>query len=210
MYFILLFFGFHDKISLKEKRSVYEKIAVLCKDGFEEIEALTPVDVLRRANVHVDLVGMDDLKVTSSHQITIQMDCVFNDQIKEYDGIVIPGGLPGATNLRDDARVIEIVQQFNQEYKLIAAICAGPIVLAKAGILKDKICTCSPGFETQLTGANYQEAIVQKDDHIITGKGPAAALEFGYTILESLGYDSSNLRQGMQYEYLMNVEAHKE
>ena len=87
---------------------------------------------------------------------------------------------------------------------------AGPIVLAKAGILKDKICTCSPGFETQLTGANYQEAIVQKDDYIITGKGPAAALEFGYTILESLGYDSSNLRQGMQYEYLMNVEAHKE
>ena len=108
-----------------------KKIAVLCKDGFEEIEALTPVDVLRRANVHVDLVGMDDLKVTSSHQITIQMDCVFNDQIKEYDGIVIPGGLPGATNLRDDARVIEIVQQFNQEHKLIAAICAGPIVLAK-------------------------------------------------------------------------------
>ena len=187
-----------------------KKIAVLCKDGFEEIEALTPVDVLRRANVHVDLVGMDDLKVTSSHQITIQMDCVFNDQIKEYDGIIIPGGLPGATNLRDDARVIEIVQQFNLEHKLIAAICAGPIVLAKAGILKDKICTCSPGFETQLTGANYQEAIVQKDDHIITGKGPAAALEFGYTILESLGYDSSNLRQGMQYEYLMNVEAHKD
>ena len=106
-----------------------KKIAVLCKDGFEEIEALTPVDVLRRANVHVDLVGMDDLKVTSSHQITIQMDCVFNDQIKEYDGIVIPGGLPGATNLRDDARVIEIVQQFNLEHKLIAAICAGPIVL---------------------------------------------------------------------------------
>ena len=104
-----------------------KKIAVLCKDGFEEIEALTPVDVLRRANVHVDLVGMDDLKVTSSHQITIQMDCVFNDQIKEYDGVVIPGGLPGATNLRDDARVIEIVQQFNQEHKLIAAICAGPI-----------------------------------------------------------------------------------
>ena len=148
--------------------------------------------------------------MTSSHQITIQMDCVFNDQIKEYDGIVIPGGLPGATNLRDDACVIEIVQQFNREHKLIAAICAGPIVLAKAGILKDKICTCSPGFETQLTGANYQEAIVQKDDYIITGKGPAAALEFGYTILESLGYDSSNLRQGMQYEYLMNVEAHKE
>ena len=186
-----------------------KKIAVLCKDGFEEIEALTPVDVLRRANVHVDLVGMDDLKVTSSHQITIQMDCVFNDQIKEYDGIVIPGGLPGATNLRDDARVIEIVQQFNQEHKLIAAICAGPIVLAKADILNGKVCTCSPGFEDQLNGANYQEAIVQRDGNVITGKGPAAALEFGYTILEMLDYDTSNLRQGMQYNYLINVEARK-
>ena len=186
-----------------------KKIAVLCKDGFEEIEALTPVDVLRRANVHVDLVGMDDLKVTSSHQITIQMDCVFNDQIKEYDGIVIPGGLPGATNLRDDARVIEIVQQFNREHKLIAAICAGPIVFAKADILNGKVCTCSPGFEDQLNGANYQEAIVQRDGNIITGKGPAAALEFGYTILETLGYDASNLRQGMQYNYLINVEAKK-
>ena len=186
-----------------------KKIAVLCKDGFEEIEALTPVDVLRRANVHVDLVGMDDLKVISSHQITIQMDCVFNDQIKEYDGIVIPGGLPGATNLRDDARVIEIVQQFNQEHKLIAAICAGPIVLAKADILNGKVCTCSPGFEDQLNGANYQEAIVQRDGNVITGKGPAAALEFGYTILEMLDYDTSNLRQGMQYNYLINVEARK-
>lgn len=187
-----------------------KKIAVLCKEGFEEIEALTPVDVLRRAGVHVDLVGMDQKEVTSSHQITIKMDCLFNDDLYQYDGVVIPGGLPGAINLRDDDRVIEIVKDFYEKGKLVSAICAGPIVLAKAGILKDKICTCSPGFETQLTGANYQEAIVQKDDHIITGKGPAAALEFGYTILESLGYDSSNLRQGMQYEYLMNVEAHKE
>ena len=135
-----------------------KKIAVLCKDGFEEIEALTPVDVLRRANVHVDLVGMDDLKVTSSHQITIQMDCVFNDQIKEYDGIVIPGGLPGATNLRDDARVIEIVQQFNLEHKLIAAICAGPISLGKAGI-SEKIKSV---LVLQVLKHNLPELIIKK------------------------------------------------
>ena len=187
-----------------------KKVAVLFHDGVEVLEALSVVDVMTRANVTCTMVGMDKLEVESSHHIKVVMDCLCDENIETYDALVIPGGLPGATNLRDDARVIEIVQQFNQEHKLIAAICAGPIVLAKAGILKDKICTCSPGFETQLTGANYQEAIVQKDDHIITGKGPAAALEFGYTILESLGYDSSNLRQGMQYEYLMNVEAHKE
>lgn len=186
-----------------------KKIVVLCKEGFEEIEALTPVDILRRAGVHVDLVGMDQKEVTSSHQITIKMDCLFNENLYQYDGIVIPGGLPGATNLRDDDRVIQIVKDFYEKGKLVSAICAGPIVLAKADILNGKVCTCSPGFEDQLNGANYQEAIVQRDGNIITGKGPAAALEFGYTILETLGYDASNLRQGMQYNYLINVEAKK-
>ena len=186
------------------------KVAVLLAEGFETIEALTTVDILRRAGVECHTFATKNQEVTTSHHITLKADKVFNEEIKEYDMVVLPGGMPGSVNLRDDERVIQLLKEFNNENKIIAAICAGPIVLAKAGILKDKICTCSPGFETQLTGANYQEAIVQKDDHIITGKGPAAALEFGYTILESLGYDSSNLRQGMQYEYLMNVEAHKE
>ena len=181
-----------------------KKIAVLFKEGYEEVEALTPVDVLRRANVYVDLVGMDSDTVMSSHQIIIKMDKVFDESIYEYDGIILPGGLPGSTNLRDDKRVINIIQDFNEKGKLVAAICAGPIALGKAGILKDKICTCAPGFEDQLTGASYQEAIVQIDGNIITGKGPAAALEFGYSILEYLGHDASALRQGMQYNYLMN------
>lgn len=181
-----------------------KKIAVLIKNGYEEVEALTPVDVLRRANIQVDLIGMDSDMVTSSHQITIKMDKTFDESIDEYDGIVLPGGLPGSTNLRDDERVINTIRKFNEEGKLVAAICAGPIALGKAGILQDKVCTCAPGFEDQLTGANYQEAIVQIDGNIITGKGPAAALEFGYSILEYLGGDSSALRQGMQYNYLMN------
>ena len=164
-----------------------KKIAVLFKDGYEEIEALTPVDILRRANVSVDMIGMDSKQVKSSHQIIIEMDKLFDETINEYDGIVLPGGLPGSTNLRDDQRVIDLIKSFHEQHKLIAAICAGPIALGKAGILKDKVCTCSPGFEDQLTGATYQEAIVQIDGNIITGKGPAAALEFGYSILEYLG-----------------------
>lgn len=181
-----------------------KKIAVLFKEGYEEVEALTPVDILRRANVQVDMIGMDSDMVTSSHQITIKMDKVFDESINEYDGIVLPGGLPGSTNLRDDERVTDLIKNFFDNGKLVAAICAGPIALAKAGVLKDKVCTCAPGFEDQLTGANYQEAIVQIDGNVITGKGPAAALEFGYSILEYLGYDASALRQGMQYNYLMN------
>lgn len=181
-----------------------KKIAVIFKDGYEEVEALTPVDILRRANVQVDMIGMDSQQVKSSHQIVISMDKLFDESIYEYDGIILPGGLPGSTNLRDDQRVIDLIKNFDENKKLVAAICAGPIALAKAGVLKDRVCTCSPGFEDQLTGANYQEAIVQVDGHIVTGKGPAAALEFGYTILEYLGYDSTSLRQGMQYQYLMN------
>lgn len=181
-----------------------KKIAVLFKEGYEEVEALTPVDILRRANVQVDMIGMDSDMVTSSHQITIKMDKVFDESIDEYDGIVLPGGLPGSTNLRDDERVTDLIKNFFDNGKLVAAICAGPIALAKAGVLKDKVCTCAPGFEDQLTGANYQETIVQIDGNVITGKGPAAALEFGYSILEYLGYDASALRQGMQYNYLMN------
>lgn len=181
-----------------------KKIAVLFKEGYEEVEALTPVDILRRANVQVDMIGMDSDMVTSSHHITIKMDKVFDESIDEYDGIVLPGGLPGSTNLRDDERVTDLIKNFFDNGKLVAAICAGPIALAKAGVLKDKVCTCAPGFEDQLTGANYQEAIVQIDGNVITGKGPAAALEFGYSILEYLGYDASALRQGMQYNYLMN------
>lgn len=181
-----------------------KKIAVLFKEGYEEVEALTPVDILRRANVQVDMVGMDSDMVTSSHQITIKMDKVFDESIDEYDGIVLPGGLPGSTNLRDDERVTDIIKNFFDQGKLVAAICAGPIALAKAGVLNGKICTCAPGFEDQLTGANYQEAIVQIDGNVITGKGPAAAMEFGYSILEYLGYDASALRQGMQYQYLMD------
>ena len=181
-----------------------KKIAVLFKDGYEEIEALTPVDILRRANVSVDMIGMDSKQVKSSHQIIIEMDKLFDETINEYDGIVLPGGLPGSTNLRDDQRVIDLIKSFHEQHKLIAAICAGPIALGKAGILKDKVCTCSPGFEDQLTGATYQEAIVQIDGNIITGKVPAAALEFGFSFLEYLGYDSQPLRQGMQYQYLMN------
>ena len=181
-----------------------KKIAVLCKDGFEEIEALAPVDILRRANFEVELVGMDELLLESSHHIGIKMDRVFGDDIYDYDGIVIPGGLPGATNLRDDNRVIKIVNDFNNKNKMLAAICAGPIVFAKANILTDKVVTCYPGVETDLPGANYQETLVQRDGNIITAKGPGAALAFGFAILEYYGVDSSNLKDAMQYNYLLN------
>ncbi len=114
-----------------------KKVAVLFHDGFEVLEALSVVDVMTRANVTCTMVGMDKLEVTSSHQIKIKMDQIY-DGLDNYDAVVIPGGMPGASNLRDDSRVIDLVKQFNHDGKIIGAICAGPIVLQEADVIKGK------------------------------------------------------------------------
>lgn len=178
------------------------KAIVLFKDGFEEIEALSVVDVLRRANITCDMIGMDSMDVTSSHQITIHMDKLFDETDYAADVVVLPGGLPGATHLRDDQRVIDLLIDFNMRGKWIAAICAGPISLEVANVIKGKKYTCSPGFEKQIPSGIYQDTLTCIDQNLITARGPAAALQFGYDILESLGQDSTNISQAMQYPYL--------
>ena len=165
-----------------------KKVAVLFHDGFEVLEALSVVDVMTRANVTCTMVGMDKLEVESSHHIKVVMDCLCDENIETY--------------LRDDKRVIDLVQKFNNANKIVAAICAGPIVLEKAGVIKDKKVTCFPGFEKELTSAIYQDTLVYQDGNIITGRGPAASLAFSYCILEALGIDSSNIQEGMQYNFL--------
>ncbi len=127
---------------------------------------------------------------------------VFDESVYESDLVVLPGGLPGATSLRDDERVIRLLKDFHEKDKWIAAICAGPISLEKAGLMKEKNYTCYPGFEEQIPSGNYQDVLVCVDDKIITGRGPAAALKFAYTILEKLGYSSQSIEEGMQYHYL--------
>ena len=138
-----------------------KKVAVLFHDGFEEVEALSVVDIMRRANVECTMVGMDKLEVTSSHQIKIKMDQIY-DGLDNYDAVVIPGGMPGASNLRDDSRVIDLVKQFNHDGKIIGAICAGPIVLQEADVIKGKTVTCYPGFEEQLIGKMPGETVQVK------------------------------------------------
>lgn len=178
------------------------KAIVLFKDGFEELEALSVVDVLRRAKVTCEMIGMDSLVVTSSHQIKIQMDKLFDEEAYEADLVVLPGGLPGATSLRDDQRVCDLLKEFNEKGKWIAAICAGPISLEKSGVIKGKKYTCYPGFEDEIVSGLHQDTLVYVDQNIITGRGPAAALECAYVILEKLGFDSQEIAKGMQYHYL--------
>ena len=163
------------------------KVIVFLADGFEEVEALTVVDYLRRVNIEVDMVSItDENQVKGAHDIKVIADKVIKGiDAGDYDGLVIPGGMPGASNLRDNEKVIELVKTMNDDSKMIAAICAGPIVLDKAGIIKGKKVTSYPGFEDQLKEAVYQETSVVRDRNIITSRGPAFAVDFA---LEIVGY----------------------
>lgn len=165
------------------------KVLVLLADGFEEVEALTCVDYIRRANLDAIMVSItDDLIVRGAHGIQLVADMLLKDvkEVNHYRALVIPGGLPGATNLRDDKAVIKLVQDFNESKKMIGAICAGPIVLDRAGILEGKKATCYPGFGKELKGAILKEDLVVRDGNIITSRGPATAVYFALEIIEYL------------------------
>jgi len=178
-----------------------KKVCLLLAKGFEEIEALTVCDVIRRANIICDLVSIGEKQVESSHGVVVQADKIFDEDM-EYDLVVIPGGIPGATNLRDDERVIKLVKRQNKEGKLIGAICAGPIVLGKAGITEGRNMTSYPGYEDELPNCEYSEEAVVVDGNIITSRGPATSMAFSYKILEKLGYENKveTISSGMLYK----------
>ena len=177
------------------------RVIILLNNGFEEIEALAPLDVLRRLNYEVLLVSMiDTLEVISSHGVSIKADVLFNDSLLDSEGVIIPGGLPGATNLRDDKRVLTLVKNFDLEKKLIASICAGPIVLGKANVLENKTATCYPGFEKELNAKEVVKEKVIVSENIITSRGPATAFDFAFEIAKYLGLDISKLLDGMLFK----------
>ena len=180
-----------------------KKIIVFIAEGFEEIEALTVVDILRRAGVTVTLCSLKNDLVKGAHNVLIKTDIMIDNLVfEDYDAIYLPGGLPGAYNLRDDNRVIEIIKNFNEKKKLIYAICAAPVVLSKAGITEDKVITSYPGFEKEIKCKNYSEEIFVKDGNITTSRGPATAMPFAYEILRQLGLEkeSKELRKGMLFD----------
>lgn len=182
-----------------------KNVAVFLAEGFEEIEALTVVDVLRRAGENCVMVTLDSLIVKGAHNIIVHGDKIICDEIKDYDLVVFPGGMPGSINLKENEKVIEIVKYFNDNNKLIAAICAAPIVLGRANVIKNKNITSYPGFEDELKEATYiEEENVVLDSNIITSRGPATAIEFSFKILEALGNDSyKDLSRAMMYDFLL-------
>ena len=179
-------------------------IFVFLAEGFEEIEALTPVDVLRRAGLSVQTVSvMDEQVVACAHGVPVLADKMFAEiNPEDAEMILLPGGLPGATNLDAHEGLSQLILDFAEADKPLAAICAAPLVLGNRGLLQGKKATCYPGFETYLQGAEYTAALVEKDGNIITGKGPGAAMEFAFAIVEKYcGMDKVNeLKQGMMIQ----------
>lgn len=186
-----------------------KKAIVLLAKGFEEVEALTVVDVLRRGGVHCITCSIDHTEeVLGTHSIHVKANNLLeNVNVDKYDAVIIPGGMPGASNLRDNADVIELVNKFNNENKIIGAICAGPIVLAKAGVINKRKVTSYPGFQEELGDIIYDDDIVVQDGNIITSRGPATALHFSFKILENL-VDKKTV-EGLKDAMLLNFLENK-
>lgn len=165
-----------------------KKIAVHLAEGFEEIEAISIIDVLRRAKIKTTVVSVTkNLEVTGSHEIKIVADKLFNDVNYELiDMIVLPGGMPGASNLDEHPGLREQILIFHESKKMLGAICAAPLVFGNLGILKNKKATCYPGFENQLHGAIATGENIEVADNIITAKGAGVAIKFALKIVEIL------------------------
>ena len=177
-------------------------VYVFLADGFEDIEALAPIDILRRANVDVKTVGVTGKEVTSSHGVTVKADISVSD-IKldsDLELIVLPGGMPGTLNLEASVGVQKAIDFCAANDKYIAAICAAPSILGHKGLLKGKKATCFPGFEKDLVGADACSGLVVIDGKFITGKGPGACIEFSLKLAEILvSADAAlNIKAGMQ------------
>ena len=178
------------------------KVAVVFAEGFEEIEALSPVDVFRRAGFDCSMLGLESASVTGSHGIQVAMDGVFDGNFDEFDLMVLPGGMPGSTNLRDHEGLIASLQEAARAGKYVAAICAAPIVLERAGLLEERKFTCFPGVEEQIASGDHQTDLVVVDGNIITSRGAGTALTFAYALVDLLGGDGQQLAHTMVYDRL--------
>lgn len=163
-------------------------IYLFLADGFEEIEALATVDVLRRAGLELETVGITSQAVRGAHSITVMADR-FIDEIEPDDAIqavILPGGMPGTLNLEQCKELQQILTYAYRHEKLIAAICAAPSILGHNGMLKGKTAICYDGFESELTGATLSEKPVCRDGNIITAAGAGVAVDFALEIVAAL------------------------
>ena len=185
-----------------------KRVYMFLAEGFEDVEALIPLDVLRRGSVDVKTVSVGDgYVVTPAHGVNIEADLMFMEiNPSDADLLMLPGGMPGASNLYAHEGLCEALLKQNEKGKMISAICAAPaVVLAQLGILNGKRATCYPGFEQLLTEATYTGDLVTVDGNITTAEGPAAAFPYAYELLAQLvdQATSDQIAEGMRYKHLM-------
>lgn len=179
------------------------KVAVYFAEGYEELEALTVVDVLRRAKIEVVMTGISKETVTSARDISVQMDTTIEKlNHDDIDMIVLPGGVPGTQNLEANSLVLENIKRFKEQGKWLAAICAAPSILGKLGLLMGEKATCYPGYEKYLEGCEYRDESTVVSHKIITGKGAGTSLAFAFGILENIqGKEAvDQLKKNMQFK----------
>ena len=178
-------------------------IYVFLANGFEEIEGLTVVDFLRRAELEVCTVGVGGKLITGAHNIPVFCD-LDESEVRldgELEAVVLPGGMPGTVHLGEDDTVSQVIREFAKEGKLVAAICAAPSVLGQAGILNGKKAACHPGFEEKLTGAEVFFSPVVCDGNVITSRGMGTAVPFGLAVARYFTDDATieHVKAGLVY-----------
>lgn len=175
------------------------RVAVVLADGFEEIEAIAPIDIFRRAGFDCQMIGLGGPVIEGSHGIRVQVDSVFEGDLSNFDLIVLPGGMPGTIHLLNSETLGMALQNAVSQDKTVAAICAAPLVLDKAGLLNERRYTCFPGKEKEiLSGIHVVEDVVI-DGPIVTSRGAGTSLIFAYQLVNLLGGDGYKLAETMVY-----------
>lgn len=180
-----------------------KKVYVFLADGFETVEALAVVDILRRASIEAVTVAVSDSKkIISAQKIEVNADVLISDvDASDADVVFLPGGMPGTRNLEADATVTDIVKKQYAAGRIVAAICAAPSIFGHLGMLEGKRATCYPGFEKDLYGAVYTGARVERDGNVVTGKGMGTAIDMGLELVELLSDKEAaeKIAHGIQY-----------
>jgi 4-methyl-5(b-hydroxyethyl)-thiazole monophosphate biosynthesis len=179
------------------------RVIALIAEGFEETEAIAVIDLLRRSDINVSLVSITNEKIIKSARgISVICDEIFDDiNLDNYELVFLPGGMPGTRNLAESKEVISILKDFDKKNKLIAAICAAPMILGKLGLLNKKNAVCFPGFEKDLIGANVLFDNVIMDENIITSRGMGTAIDLGLFLVSKIRGEefSKNLERTIVY-----------
>ncbi len=175
-----------------------KRIVAVLADGFEEMEAVIPIDVLRRLEFDVTVAGLESDAVRGAHNITVKADKLLADvSPDEVDAVMLPGGMPGSSNLRASEPLMAFLKKAAAKGATVSAICAAPIALGRAGLLDGKSATAYPGHNDKLEGAKYTGARVERDGNVVTGKGAGASFEFAAELAAALGKPRGDIKKLM-------------